>query len=66
MARYQKKDVKTSSLIWSAAAGAGIPLVLVITVGAILTAGGSGIASAADPVIAVNAISSQLGFLCHT
>lgn len=53
MARYQKKDVKTSSLIWSAAAGAGIPLVLVITVGAILTAGGSGIASASDPVIAV-------------
>ncbi len=53
MARYQKKDVSTSSLIWSAAAGAGIPLLIVITVGAILTAGGSGIASASDPVAAV-------------
>ncbi|OTA26052.1 allantoin permease [Alloscardovia macacae] len=53
MARYQKREVKTSSLIWSAAAGAGIPLVIVISVGAIMTAGGSGLASAADPVAAV-------------
>ncbi|WP_418969451.1 cytosine permease [Alloscardovia omnicolens] len=53
MARYQKKSVSTRSLIWTAATGAGIPLLIVITVGAILTAGGSGIASAADPVVAV-------------
>ncbi len=52
MARYQK-DVSTSSLIWSAAAGAGIPLLIVITVAGPLTAGGSGIASASDPVAAV-------------
>ena len=53
MARYQKTDVKGGSLILTAAAGAGIPLVIVIGVGSILTAGGSGLASAADPVAAV-------------
>ncbi|WP_018142550.1 purine-cytosine permease family protein [Alloscardovia criceti] len=53
MARYQKKSVSASSLIWTAAAGAGIPLLIVITVGSILTTGGSDIATASDPVIAV-------------
>ncbi|MFT8592009.1 MAG: cytosine permease [Bifidobacterium sp.] len=53
MARYQKTSVKGSSLILTAAAGAGIPLVVVIGVGSILTAGGSGLASATDPVAAV-------------
>lgn len=53
MARYQKKSVKSGSLILTAAGGAGIPLVIVIGVGSILTAGGSDLASAADPVAAV-------------
>lgn len=53
MARYQKTQVSGGSLVLSAAAGAGIPLVIVIGVGAILTAGGSNLASAADPVAAV-------------
>jgi purine-cytosine permease-like protein len=53
MARYQKTSVKGRSLVLTAAAGAGIPLVVVIGVGSILTAGGSGLASASDPIAAV-------------
>ncbi|MCI1983482.1 MAG: cytosine permease [Bifidobacteriaceae bacterium] len=53
MARYQRHSVKSGSLIWSASAGAGIPLVIVIGLGAVLTAGDSSIAGAADPVAAV-------------
>ncbi|WEV41794.1 cytosine permease [Bifidobacterium sp. ESL0682] len=53
MARYQKTSVKSGSLVLTAAAGAGIPLTIVIGVGSILTAGGSGLASASDPVAAV-------------
>ena len=53
MARYQKTSVKSGSLVLSAAAGAGIPLVVVIGLGSALTAGNSTIAAAADPVAAV-------------
>ena len=53
MARYQKTSVKSGPLILTAAAGAGIPLVVVIGLGSVLTAGNSTIASAADPVAAV-------------
>lgn len=53
MARYQKKSVSGGSLILSAAAGAGIPLVIVIGLGSALTAGDSAIATASDPIAAV-------------
>lgn len=53
MARYQRTSVKGGSLVLSAAAGAGIPLVVVIGVGSILASGGSGLASASDPVASV-------------
>ena len=53
MARYQKTSVNSGSLVLTAAAGAGIPLVVVIGLGSVLTAGNSTIASAADPVAAV-------------
>ena len=53
MARYQKTTVSWGSLVLSAAAGAGIPLVVVIGLGAALTAGDSSIATAGDPIAAV-------------
>lgn len=53
MARYQRTNVSAGSLILTAAAGAGIPLVIVIGLGSALTAGDSTIASAADPIAAV-------------
>lgn len=56
MARYQKKSVSAFSLILSAAAGAGIPLVIVIGLGSALTAGESAIATAGDPIAAVREV----------
>ncbi|MCF2706118.1 cytosine permease [Arcanobacterium haemolyticum] len=53
MARYQGKKVSAGSLILTAAAGAGIPLVIVIGLGSALTAGDSAIATAGDPIAAV-------------
>lgn len=53
MARYQDKRVSAASLVLSAAAGAGIPLVIVIGLGSALTTGDSAIAAAADPIAAV-------------
>ena len=53
MARYQRKSVSAGSLILTAAAGAGIPLVIVIGLGSALTAGDSAIATAGDPIAAV-------------
>ncbi|MCI6411075.1 cytosine permease [Schaalia hyovaginalis] len=53
MARYQRSDVSAGSLIASAAAGAGIPLVIIIGLGSALTTGDSSIATAADPIAAV-------------
>ncbi len=56
MARYQRKSVSGLSLILSAAAGAGIPLVIVIGLGSALTAGDSAIATAGDPIAAVREV----------
>ena len=53
MARYQRTTVKTRHLIVSSAAGAGIPLVVLIGLGALLTAGDQSLASASDPVAAI-------------
>lgn len=53
MARYQKTSVSGRSLILTAAAGAGIPLVIVIGLGSALTAGDSAIVTAGDPIAAV-------------
>ncbi|MCI1963730.1 MAG: cytosine permease [Ancrocorticia sp.] len=53
MARYQHKSVSGLSLVLTASAGAGIPLVFIIGLGSALTAGNSSIASADDPIAAV-------------
>lgn len=53
MARYQTSTAKASRLIAASAAGAGIPLVLLIGLGALLTAGDDSLASATDPVGAI-------------
>ncbi|MBK4348950.1 purine-cytosine permease family protein [Lacisediminihabitans changchengi] len=53
MARYQRTSVKAARLVASSAAGAGIPLVLLIGLGALLTTGDSSLASASDPVAAI-------------
>ncbi|WP_051388841.1 purine-cytosine permease family protein [Arthrobacter sp. 35W] len=53
MARYQKKSSKALHLIASSAAGAGIPLVVLIALGALLAAGDPNLASAGDPVGAI-------------
>ncbi len=56
MSRYQAPKVKAASLVASASAGAGIPLVFIIGLGAILGAGDSGLAAAGDPVAAVRSM----------
>ncbi len=53
MARYQRPAVKAGRLITASAAGAGIPLVLLIGLGSLLTAGDDSLASATDPVGAI-------------
>ena len=53
MSRYQRTSVKARHLIASSAAGAGIPLVVLIGLGALLTAGNHSLASASDPVAAI-------------
>jgi NCS1 family nucleobase:cation symporter-1 len=53
MARYQKTSVKAARLIGASAAGAGIPLVVLIGLGALLTAGDNSLAAASDPVAAI-------------
>lgn len=56
MSRYQSPIVKTRHLVASAAAGAGIPLVLMISLGGLLGASDSSLASATDPVAAIREI----------
>lgn len=56
MARYQKTSVKAGRLIAASAAGAGTPLVLLIGLGALLTAGDTSLASATDPVGAIRSL----------
>ncbi|HEV7792053.1 MAG TPA: cytosine permease, partial [Pseudonocardia sp.] len=56
IARYQAPSVRAGSLVLSAAAGAGIPLVLLISLGSMLAAGEPALASAGDPVAAIRAM----------
>lgn len=53
MSRYQHRSVKASGLVASAAFGAGIPLVLLITLGGLLSVGDDSLASATDPIVAI-------------
>ncbi|MGO1167537.1 MAG: purine-cytosine permease family protein [Janibacter sp.] len=50
MARYQAPTVRASSLVMSAAAGAGIPLVIMIGMGSMLGASDSAIVGSANPL----------------
>lgn len=56
MSRYQSPAVRAGSLVASAAAGAGIPLVLLISLGGLLAAGDPTLADAGDPVAAIRAL----------
>lgn len=56
MSRYQAPAVRAGSLVLSAAAGAGIPLVLLISLGSMLAAGDPSLADAGDPVAAIRAL----------
>ncbi|MDF0528764.1 cytosine permease [Tsukamurella sp. 8F] len=53
MSRYQSPTARASHLVMSAAVGAGIPLVLLIGLGSLLSAGDPSLASAADPIAAI-------------
>ncbi|QFU91001.1 cytosine permease [Amycolatopsis sp. YIM 10] len=56
MSRYQAPGVRAGQLVLSAAAGAGIPLVLLISLGGLLAAGDPSLGDAGDPVAAIRAI----------
>ncbi|GAB3694035.1 purine-cytosine permease family protein [Saccharopolyspora tripterygii] len=56
MSRYQSPAVKAGSLIASASVGAGIPLILLISLGSLLAAGDPALAEAGDPVAAIRAM----------
>jgi purine-cytosine permease-like protein len=56
VSRYQAPGVRAGSLVLSAAAGAGIPLVLLISLGSMLAAGDPSLADAGDPVAAIRAM----------
>ncbi|MCF7551728.1 cytosine permease [Pseudonocardia sp. WMMC193] len=56
MSRYQAPAVRAGQLVLSAAAGAGIPLVLLISLGSMLAAGDPSLADAGDPVAAIRAM----------
>lgn len=53
MSRYQHRSVSATQLVASAAWGAGIPLVLLITLGGLLSVGNHDLASATDPIAAI-------------
>jgi purine-cytosine permease-like protein len=53
MSRYQAPTVKGPALVASAAFGAGIPLILLVTLGALLSVGNDHLASATDPIAAI-------------
>ena len=53
MARYQSPVVKAGALVASAAAGAGIPLVLMIAMGSLLGASNSAVLVASNPLDAI-------------
>lgn len=56
MARYQPRRVSGGRIVAAAAAGAGIPLVLLITLGGLLSTGDHTLAAASDPVAAIQAM----------
>lgn len=53
MSRYQKRSVSAAQLVACATWGAGIPLVLLICLGSLLSVGNHDLASATDPIAAV-------------
>ncbi|ROT26272.1 cytosine permease [Micromonospora sp. HM5-17] len=53
MARYQRRQVPGGRIIAAASVGAGIPLFLLIGLGGLLSAGDDSLASASDPVSAI-------------
>ncbi|MFJ3385501.1 MULTISPECIES: purine-cytosine permease family protein [unclassified Curtobacterium] len=53
IARYTKTSVRASKLVAASAAGAGIPLVLLVGLGALVSAGDPTLAEAGDPVAAI-------------
>ncbi|MEV5749175.1 cytosine permease [Actinoallomurus sp. NPDC052308] len=56
MARYQPRRVSGGRIVAAASAGAGIPLVLLITLGGLLSTGDHTLAAASDPVAAIQAM----------
>ncbi|WP_353941420.1 cytosine permease [Streptomyces sp. HUAS MG91] len=55
-ARYLPRAIPGGRLVRASAFGAGIPLVLLISLGSLLTAGDSSLATSSDPVSAINAM----------
>ncbi|MFD5064999.1 MULTISPECIES: purine-cytosine permease family protein [unclassified Streptomyces] len=55
-ARYLPREILGRRLIVASAFGAGIPLVLLISLGSLLSAGDPTLATSADPVAAINAM----------
>lgn len=53
IARYTRTSVKAGALISASAAGAGIPLVVLVGLGALVSAGDPTLAQAGDPVAAI-------------
>jgi nucleobase:cation symporter-1, NCS1 family len=56
MARYQPRAVSGRRIVVAASAGAGIPLVLLISLGGLLSTGDRTLAAASDPVAAIQAM----------
>lgn len=56
MARYQPRAVSSRRIVAAASAGAGIPLVLLIALGGLLSTGDQTLAAASDPVAAIQAM----------
>jgi purine-cytosine permease-like protein len=55
-ARYLPRSLPGRRLVVASAFGAGIPLVLLISLGSLLSAGDQSLATASDPVAAINAM----------
>ncbi|RMB80217.1 cytosine permease [Streptomyces shenzhenensis] len=55
-ARYLPREIPGRRLIAASAFGAGIPLVLLISLGSLLSAGDPALATSSDPVAAINAM----------
>ncbi|WP_420369920.1 purine-cytosine permease family protein [Curtobacterium sp. L1-20] len=53
IARYTRTSVRAGALVLSSAAGAGIPLVVLVGLGALVSAGDPTLARAGDPVAAI-------------